>query len=75
MDWKPMNTIPLNDLKSDNGRRILAYFPTDGVCTVKWGWGGWQLDPDGGTEFSYEFSESPTHWAELPAPPAGGRVK
>ena len=75
-EWQPIETAP------KDGSRILAFFPLNsGYCRKKnmeifmqvlivgWDYYGWQLAPDGGTEFVYEITGEPTHWMSLPDSP------
>lgn len=39
------------------------------ILTVAWNYYGWELDPDGSTEFRYTIEGKPTHWMPLPEAP------
>lgn len=62
-EWQLIDGAP------KDGTRILAWSEQEGVVTVKWAYREWQLDPDGGTEFHYEFGLPLTHWRPLPDGP------
>lgn len=67
MTWQPIETAP------KDGTRILCYFPDESafkILTVVWGYYGWRLDPDGGTEFEFPIEGKPTHWTPLPEKPS-----
>lgn len=64
MTYSQMDSAP------KDGTEILAYFPHDeGWLRVAYGYYGWMLSPDGGTEFAYEIGGHPTHWMHLPSSP------
>ena len=39
------------------------------ILTISWNGNNWRLDPDGATEFEFEFKGKPTHWMPLPPKP------
>lgn len=71
--WQPASTAP------KNGTRIIGHFINihengavygEEVLTVVWSkYDEWLLEPDGGTEFSYDVPNTLIHWMHMPALP------